>query len=105
MGGSQQDLILKSGQRIKTCQKYKYLGVNITNDGTLDDAITDGHIQGRRAASMLNNSLFDQKITKNSKRLKSIDTHRKSKENLGSDKNGFLEAFGKKIETGENTGN
>lgn len=37
--GSQQDLILKNGQRLKNCQKYKYLSVNITHGGTLDDAI------------------------------------------------------------------
>lgn len=52
VGGNQEDLILVNGQRIKNCQTYKYLGVNITNDGTLVDAIKNRNIQGRKARSM-----------------------------------------------------
>jgi len=42
IGGLSQDLILQdTQQRIKLCNKYKYLAMYITNDGTTDEAIRD----------------------------------------------------------------
>ena len=35
----QQDLVLDKGQQIKRCTDYKYLGLNITQNRTLDEAI------------------------------------------------------------------
>ncbi|KAJ8952322.1 hypothetical protein NQ318_017216 [Aromia moschata] len=42
-------------------------GLNITNNGTLDDAIKEKNIQGRKAIRSLNNILWDQKISKENK--------------------------------------
>ena len=52
---SHQILILENCQRIQNYQNYTYLGVNITNNGTLKD----GNIYGRKAVSMLNSILWD----------------------------------------------
>ncbi|KAH1002379.1 hypothetical protein HUJ04_008467 [Dendroctonus ponderosae] len=41
IGGIKQDLVLKMGQQIKSCDEYKYLGLKITAEGTLDRAIKD----------------------------------------------------------------
>ena len=70
IGGIQQDLILEEHQKIiKCCQKYKYLGMNITQDGTLDEAIRERNIQGRKAISLLNSVLWDKNISKSNKHL------------------------------------
>lgn len=51
IGGQQQDLRLTTGQTIiKHCRGYKYLGMKISQDGTLDEvdeAISDRNVQGR----------------------------------------------------------
>lgn len=68
VGGTQQDLILEEQhQIIKHCNKYKYLGMTITQDGTTEQAIQERNTQGRRAISLLNNILWDQNISKNNK--------------------------------------
>jgi len=67
IGGVQQDLILEDGQIIKNCKDYKYLGMKITNDGTLDQTIKERNIQGRQAISMMNGILWDQQISKQNK--------------------------------------
>lgn len=67
IGGTQQDLMLEDGRTLKSCSKYKYLGLNITNDGTLDEAIKERNVQGRKAIRMLNTILWDQKISKENK--------------------------------------
>lgn len=70
VGGQQQDLILNDGKCIKQTKKYKYLGAQITNDGTLDETIKDRNIQGRRSIAMLNGVLWDKGITtKNKQRI------------------------------------
>jgi len=68
IGGLQQDLILEdTQQRIKACNKYKYLGMYITNDGTTDETIRDGNIQGGRAINLLNSVPWDKIIAKANK--------------------------------------
>ena len=39
VGGELRNLMLEYVQKINCCEKYKYLGVNIINEGTLDTAI------------------------------------------------------------------
>ena len=81
IGGTPQNIILEDGKVIGHCDHYKYLGVNITQDGRLDAAIKNRNIQGRRAISMMNGILWDQTISKANKKLiyntilRSIVTH------------------------------
>jgi hypothetical protein len=49
IGGAQQDLTLKTGQIIRRCEEYKYLGINIKRDGTIDKTIKERCTQGRKA--------------------------------------------------------
>ena len=60
--GESKDLILEDGQKIKSCDCYKYLGVIITMDGSLDTAIKERNMLGRKAISALNSILWDQHI-------------------------------------------
>ncbi|XP_030749700.1 uncharacterized protein LOC115877593 [Sitophilus oryzae] len=81
VGGPQENIVLEDGSVIKNCDKYKYLGLKITNDGKLDEGIKDRIMQGRRATSMLNGVLWDQGISKTNKKniyntvVKSIITY------------------------------
>lgn len=81
IGGIPQKINLEDGRQINHCQEYKYLGMKLTHDGTLDTAIKDRNIQGRRAISMMNGILWDQSISKTNKQriyntiLKSILTY------------------------------
>ncbi|XP_060528291.1 uncharacterized protein LOC132703178 [Cylas formicarius] len=61
--------VLEDGQTIKSCETYKYLGMYISNSGTLDYAIKEQNNQGRKAITMLNTFLWDQKITRRNKHL------------------------------------
>ncbi|XP_030753355.1 uncharacterized protein LOC115880307 [Sitophilus oryzae] len=55
IGGEQQNIILEQQQQeIKHCQKYKYLGMHITNDGSLDEEIKCRNNQRRQAIRQLN---------------------------------------------------
>lgn len=67
IGGRQQDLMFEGGQQIKYCDKYKYLGLNITQDGTRDMAIKERNTQGRKTIAALNGILWDQHILKTNK--------------------------------------
>ncbi|XP_060522514.1 uncharacterized protein LOC132699683 [Cylas formicarius] len=67
IGGAQRDLLLEDGQAIKSCETYKYLGMYIASTGTLDYAIKERNNQGRKAITMLNTFLWDQKITRRNK--------------------------------------
>lgn len=69
IGGTQQNLLLEDGQIIRSCENYKYLGMHISNSGTLDYAIKERNTQGRKAIAMLNSILWDQKITRRNKHL------------------------------------
>ncbi|XP_072160540.1 uncharacterized protein [Bemisia tabaci] len=60
IGGDQQDIELEDGQCIKSCEHYKYLGVRVSQDGKMDQAIKDRNLQGRKAIAMLNRILWDQ---------------------------------------------
>ena len=81
IGGEQQDLILEEGKKIKCCTKYKYLGMQITNDGLLDTAIKERNQLGRNAITVLNGILWDRSINNKNKTLiyntiiKSITTY------------------------------
>lgn len=85
IGGTQQDLTLNTGQFIKRCEEYKYLGINITRDGTIDKTIKERCTQGRKVISLLNNVLWDQGISKDNKKriyktiIKSIVTYSSEK--------------------------
>jgi len=68
IGGEQKDLVLNNGQQIKHCQEYKYLGMKITQNGTLDGTIRDRNLQGRKAIALLNGILWDKNINKNNKK-------------------------------------
>ncbi|XP_030746802.1 uncharacterized protein LOC115875473 [Sitophilus oryzae] len=65
IGGEQQNLILE--QKIKHCQKYKYLGMHIANDGSLDEEIKFRDNQGRQAIRQLNSILWDKAVSKQNK--------------------------------------
>lgn len=67
IGGAQQDLVIADGTLIKNCQKYKYLGVEISQEGTLDSAIRERNAAGRRAIGMLNSIIWDRNIRKENK--------------------------------------
>lgn len=67
IGGTQQDMTLEDGRTLKSCSKYKYLGLSMTNDGTLDEAIKERNVHGRKAIRMLNTVLWDQNISKENK--------------------------------------
>ena len=69
IGGDQQDIDLEVGRWTKSYEHYKYLGVRISQDGKLDQAIIDRNLQGRRAIAMLSSILWDQSISKEKKRL------------------------------------
>ncbi|XP_030764743.1 uncharacterized protein LOC115888980 [Sitophilus oryzae] len=65
IGGEQQNIILEQQQQeIKHCQKYKYLSMHITNDGSLDEEITCRNNQGRQAIRQLNSILWDKAVSK-----------------------------------------
>lgn len=49
--GGVQDLMFEDKQIIKSCQTYKYLGLNISNSGTLGHAINERNTQGRTTQS------------------------------------------------------
>ncbi len=68
VGGAQQSIVLEDGQHIESCEQYKYLGVNLTSDGKLDQAIRDRNLLGRKAIAMLNGILWDQRISKDNKK-------------------------------------
>lgn len=81
VGGNQQSIELEDGRQIGSCDIYKYLGVFLTQDGRLDQAIKKRNMLGRRAIAMLNGVLWDQRISKENKRriynaiVKSIVTY------------------------------
>ncbi|CAG9840007.1 unnamed protein product, partial [Diabrotica balteata] len=52
---------------IKHCCDYKYLGITISQDETLEKAIREINTSGRKAIIMLNNILWDQSISKRNK--------------------------------------
>ena len=54
VGGEQRHLILESRQEIKCCAKYKYLGVEITNEGMLDTAIKERNLLGKNNITVPN---------------------------------------------------
>ncbi|XP_044766857.1 uncharacterized protein LOC123322865 [Coccinella septempunctata] len=67
VGGPQQNMILEDGQVIEGCKGYKYLGTQLSSSGTLEEAIKERNNQGRKAISMLNSVLWDNKISKTNK--------------------------------------
>ncbi|XP_030762003.1 uncharacterized protein LOC115886839 [Sitophilus oryzae] len=68
IGGEQQNLILEQQQQeIKQCQKYKYLDMHITNDGSLDEEIKCRNNQRRQAIRQLNSILWDQAVSTENK--------------------------------------
>ncbi|XP_044749542.1 uncharacterized protein LOC123310188 [Coccinella septempunctata] len=64
IGGTPQNITLEDGTQISHCTEYRYLGMKLTHDGTLDAAIKDRNVQGRKAISMMNGILWDQSISK-----------------------------------------
>lgn len=62
VGRLQQDLKLENGKIMRYCQTYKYLGTNISHNGTANYAFRDRNTQDRKAIAMLNDILWDQKI-------------------------------------------
>nr|XP_018898501.1 PREDICTED: uncharacterized protein LOC109031450 [Bemisia tabaci] len=81
IGGDSQGIELEDGRYINGCEEYKYLGVWLTQDGKFDRAIRERNVQGRKAIAMLNEVLWDQRISKVNKRriysaiVKSIVTY------------------------------
>lgn len=65
IGTTAQHIDLEDGKKIKHCEEYKYLGMKITQNGTLDATIKERNIQGRKSISMMNGILWDQTISKN----------------------------------------
>ena len=62
VGGEQQNLTLKNGQEIKCCTKYKYLGVEVTNRGTLDTAIKERNPLEKKLITVLKGIPWDRNI-------------------------------------------
>ncbi|XP_030757829.1 uncharacterized protein LOC115883613 [Sitophilus oryzae] len=81
ISGHQQDLRLATGQVIRHCNSYKYLGIKIFKDGTLDEAILERNMQGRKAVSKLNGILWDKNITIENKK-KNLQFHQKAERTL-----------------------
>ena len=52
--GEQRNLTLENGQEIKCCAKYKYSIVEITNGKTLDAAIEERNLLGRKLITIQN---------------------------------------------------
>ena len=48
VGGEQRNLTLENWQEINCCAKYEYLGMEITNEGTLDIAIKKQNLLGKK---------------------------------------------------------
>ena len=59
VGGEQRNLTLEIGQEIKCCVKYKYSGVDITNQETLDTAIKQRNLL-EKVLPVLNGILWDR---------------------------------------------
>ena len=57
VGREQRKLTLENGQEIKCYIKHKFLGVEITNEGTLDTAIKERNLPGKKAITTLNGML------------------------------------------------
>ena len=49
--------------------QYKYLGVHLTSDSKLDKAIKERNMLWREAIRMMNGILWDQKISKDNKKI------------------------------------
>ena len=58
---------LENGQEIKFCVTYKHLGVEITNEGTLDTAIKERNLLENKVVTVLNGTLWDRNIDSNNK--------------------------------------
>ena len=57
VGGEQRNLKLENGHEIKCCAKYKYLGVETTNEGTLDTAMKERNLSREKVIAVLNGML------------------------------------------------
>lgn len=55
------DLIFENEQFIKFFQRHKYLGLHISDSGTLSHVIKERNYQGWKAIATLNSILWDQK--------------------------------------------
>ena len=53
---------LENEQEIKFCAIYKHLGVEITNERTLDTAIKEQNLLGKKAITVLKGILWDRNI-------------------------------------------
>lgn len=58
----QQHINLEDRRKIHCCEECKYLGIKLTRGGTLDKAIKERNIQGKKAILMINGILWDQYI-------------------------------------------
>lgn len=67
IGGEEQDIVLEDGRTIQCCSEYKYFGLKLTGDGTLDEAIKERNVKGRKSISIMNSILWDQNISKDNK--------------------------------------
>lgn len=54
-----QDLMTEDGRNLESCSNCKYLGVDITQNGALDNALKERNIQNKKAIKSLNNILWD----------------------------------------------
>ena len=79
--GDNQNIVLEDEREIKCCSDYKYIGLRITNDGTLDEAIKKRNTQRRQAICMLNSILWNQNISKENKK-KNIQLHYQEYSNI-----------------------
>ena len=69
VGGEKSNLTLESGQEIKCCAKYKYLGVDITNKGTLYTTIKERNLLGKKTITVPDGILWDRNINSSNKKL------------------------------------
>lgn len=53
IGNIPQCINLENGEQIKHCEEYKYLELNITQNGILDQAVKERNIQGRTSSIIL----------------------------------------------------
>ncbi|GJQ84937.1 hypothetical protein Trydic_g540 [Trypoxylus dichotomus] len=65
--GNYQDLEIEKEMRIRWCDEYKYLGVTISQDYTVDKANYEHNVEGRKAIVIVNGTLWDRNISKENK--------------------------------------
>ena len=60
---------MEDGVFFRNYQQYRDLGVEVLQDGSMDQNIKERNIQGRKATAMLSSFLWERQIRKKNKKL------------------------------------